>query len=276
MENEIMNCLEIQKLSHQVIDDEISADQLLRFEAHVESCKDCKEHWNQLGEMKRMLRAIAKKAPAHSKHLQENILTSIKLESKREERRKRFLLSAIAAALIAVSPTVGLVLHRLAPQTSNTASLELEAVVAHYHNHSTMDKKELMQSKTRMVKKVMLDRVAMAKEAGFSFPEKQFKNFMLSSSEVIQQNGKKIARLCYKTSDLGSSTCVDCYFSPSGTLHTTGLTEKLIAGKRLELGRLAGNSVIIYKGRGLDTVFVSSLPQDKLLEMISSSPQNLS
>ena len=99
---------------------------------------------------------------------------------------------------------------------------------------------------------------------------------MLASSEIIEKDGQRIARLCYKTPNLSSSTCIDCYFSRSGTLQIAGLKEQEVDGKKVAVGSLAGNSVILFHSPTVDTVFISSLPQDKLMEMVTSSPKNLS
>lgn len=273
-----MNCYEIEAFVHQAVDNELSPAQAAEFENHVNNCPECKKLMQNVMEYKLQMKEVASQLPQPSSDLNDRLVSAIRSEGKRERRSKILSITSMAAAVIFMVIAVAYLSPQLTNKPDTVASIDLGTVIDHYHNHATMDKKKLMATKTRMAKKVMLDLADMSEQVGFKVQDQELSQFMLASSEVLKvgKDGRKVVRLCYKTSDLMSSTCIDVYQTEKGGIKLAGLTKETLDGKEVACGKVNGNSVVYFKGAKSDLVFVSVLPEEKLKELVVSSSKNLS
>lgn len=108
-----------------------------------------------------------------------------------------------------------------------------------------------------------------AARTGFTTRLSKLGSFAIHGADVIDMGGDKtLLRLCY-TPPGNDKICIDCYQAPKGMIAFKNADLKLIEGKPVQVATVAGQSAIMLSNNGVDLLYVSPLPQEKLLALVA-------
>jgi hypothetical protein len=242
------------------LDAELPVTDSALLQDHLAICSKCGTEWEKLFSVHQNLHALmAQRLPPTG--LEERLLAAVDKEARKGKIRFRYSPRAISLAVLVAVACICIFIPwpQLFPHESvealvaDTADGEKHPSQEHFRRLARFDNKALSTA---------------AKSAGLPATLFPIAKLHVATLDVYEdKHRQKILRTCYQDSR-DHSFCIDCYQARSGLLSFSGTQVSTASGKKVLFKHVSDHNVVMLTKNGVDYVYASNLPKDKLLSLV--------
>jgi len=277
-----MKCEEARALIGPASDNELANAEAALIAGHINDCMECRSEWDNILQVREGIGTIISANQPDTDFEKRIVATVYKEERKRSRVSRNWATASIAAGvLISIAAFSAVKLQNAKNQekisltttvakTAQAAStVALEDLVASVGHHSTGP-----EDPAYIVDYIgKSNPESFSTKAGFKIHTVKLANYVLHGSDIVKtKEAKTLVRMCYTCLDRTEENCIDCYQAPSGMLSFGKTSTKVIAlanGRTARFGTLDGQSAVMISNKNFDTVYVSPIASNKLLDLVA-------